>query len=130
MHGWWWPGRQVVVVVPCLVLAVAWWAGRVRAVRPLLAAAGAVGVLSWGWLVVEVLDSRRRLIIDFESTANPLYTAWRTLLPDYRHPGTGDWLLQAGWLVALGVAAVTAVAAVPALGRARTRRRRALDSRA
>ena len=34
MHGWWWPGRQVVVVVPCLVLAVAWWAGRVRAVRP------------------------------------------------------------------------------------------------
>jgi hypothetical protein len=127
MHGWWWPGRQVVVVVPCLVLAVAWWAGRVRAVRPLLAAAGAVGVLSWGWLVVEVLDGRRRLIIDFESTANPLYTAWRTLLPDYRHPGTGDWLLQAGWLVALGLAAVAAVAA---LGRARTRRRRALDSRA
>jgi hypothetical protein len=129
MHGWWWPGRQVVVVVPCLVLAVAWWAGRVRAVRPLLAAAGAVGVLSWGWLVVEVLDGRRRLIIDFESTANPLYGAWRTLLPDYRHPGTGDWLLQAGWLVALGLAAVVAVVAVAALGPARTRPRRAPGSR-
>jgi hypothetical protein len=116
MHGWWWPGRQVVVVVPCLVLAVAWWAGRVRAVRPLLAAAGAAGALSWVWLVVEVLDGRRRLIIDFESTANPLYRAWRTLLPDYRRPDIGDWLLQAGWLVALGLAAVTAMAAVAAVG--------------
>ena len=25
MHGYWWPGRQVVVVLPALVLAVAWW---------------------------------------------------------------------------------------------------------
>ena len=33
MHGWWWPGRQVVVVVPCLVLAVAWWVARARAAR-------------------------------------------------------------------------------------------------
>jgi hypothetical protein len=129
MHGWWWPGRQVVVVVPCLVLAVAWWAGRVRAVRPLLAVAGALGALSWAWLVVEVLDGRRRLIIDFESTANPLYRAWRTLLPDYRHPGTGDWLLQVGWLVALGLATVATVAAVAAWGPARARRRRALDGR-
>jgi NADPH-dependent 2,4-dienoyl-CoA reductase/sulfur reductase-like enzyme len=40
MHGWWWPGRQVVVVVPCVVLAVAWWAGRVRTARPWVAAAG------------------------------------------------------------------------------------------
>jgi hypothetical protein len=121
MHGWWWPGRQVVVVVPCLVLAVAWWAGRVRAVRPLLAVAGAVGALNWGWLVVEVLDGRRRLIIDFESTANPVYRAWRTLLPDYRHSDTGDWLLQAGWVVALGLATLAALA--PAWAR----RRRALD---
>jgi hypothetical protein len=27
MHGWWSPGRQVVVVLPLAVLAVAWWAG-------------------------------------------------------------------------------------------------------
>src|SRR5690606_14546763 len=59
MHGWWWPGRQVVVVVPCLVLAVAWWAGRVRAVRPVVAMCGAVGAWTWAWLVVEVLDGRR-----------------------------------------------------------------------
>jgi hypothetical protein len=103
MHGWWWPGRQVVVVAPCLVLAVAWWAGRVRAVRPWVAAAGAIGALNWAWLVVEVLDRRRTLIVDFESTANPVYRAWRAMLPDYRSPGAGDWALQALWFAALAV---------------------------
>ena len=108
MHGWWWPGRQVVVVVPCLVLAVAWWAGHVRAVRYALAAAGAVGAFAWGWLVVEVLDRQRTLIFDFESTANPLYRAWRALLPDYRDPTGRDWLVQAAWFAVLGAAAVLA----------------------
>ena len=103
MHGWWWPGRQVVVVAPCLVLAVAWWAGRVRAVRPWVAAAGAIGALNWAWLVVEVLDRRHTLIVDFESTANPVYRAWRAMLPDYRSPGAGDWALQALWFAALAV---------------------------
>ncbi len=27
MHGWWWPGRQTVVVLPCVVLATCWWVG-------------------------------------------------------------------------------------------------------
>jgi hypothetical protein len=108
MHGWWWPGRQVVVVVPCLVLAVAWWAGRFRAARGFIAVAGVFGAVAWGWLVAEVLDRRRTLIFDFESTANPLYRAWRLLLPDYRHPDTGDWLLEAAWLAALAAAALVA----------------------
>jgi hypothetical protein len=112
MHGWWWPGRQVVVVTPCLVLAVAWWAGRVRSVRPLVAAAGVVGAWNWGWLLAEVLDRRRTLVIDFEATANPVYRAWRLLLPDYRSPGAGDWVLQAVWLAAL--AAVVVVSLRPA----------------
>ena len=116
MHGWWWPGRQVVVVVPCLVLAVAWWAGRVRAVRPWVVAAGVVGAVNWAWLVAEVLDRRRTLIVDFESTANPLYRVWRAVLPDYRSPGVADWALQAGWIAVLGVACALAV---------RTARRRA-----
>jgi hypothetical protein len=109
MHGWWWPGRQVVVVVPCLVLAVAWWAGRVRAVRPWLAVAGAIGALNWGWLVVEVLDRRRTLIVDFESTANPVHRALRAMLPDYRSPGLDDWVRQAVWLTALALVAALAL---------------------
>jgi hypothetical protein len=108
MHGWWWPGRQVVVVVPCLVLAVAWWAGRAPAVRPWIAAAGVVGALEWGWLVVEVLRRRRTLIVDFEATADPLYRAWRTVLPDGRSPSLRDGVLLVGWLAALAVVALLA----------------------
>lgn len=108
MHGWWWPGRQTVVVVPCIVLAIAWWVDRVRAARPLLAAIALVGVGSWLWLVAEVQRGDRTLIVDFYETANPVYRAWHAALPDYWHPRTGDWVIQGVWLVAL--AAVTYVA--------------------
>jgi hypothetical protein len=60
MHGWWWPGRQVVVVAPCLVLAVAWWAGRVRAVRPWVAVTGVVGAVNWAWPVALAVRTTRR----------------------------------------------------------------------
>jgi hypothetical protein len=107
MHGWWWPGRQVVVVVPCIVLAVAWLVGRTPGwVARATAALGAAGVVLWGWLVVEVLRRDRTLIVDFEATADPLYRAWRSVLPDHRSPTTATWLLQAGWLVALSALAV------------------------
>ena len=109
MHGWWWPGRQVVVVVPCLVLAVAWWAAQSRVGRILVAATAAFGVVVWTWLVVEVLTGRRTLIVDFEQTANPLYRVWRAVLPDYRHPSVDDWVLQAVWLAVLAVAVVVAL---------------------
>ncbi len=109
MHGWWWPGRQVVAVVPCLVLAVAWWAGRAAGVRPWVAAAGVIGAVNWAWLVAEVLDRRRTLIVDFEMTSGPLYRAFRAVLPDYRSAGPADWALQALWLAALGTVAVLAV---------------------
>jgi hypothetical protein len=108
MHGWWWPGRQVVVVVPCLVLAVAWWAGRVPAVRPAVVVAGVVGAATWLWLVVEVLAGRVTLIADFERTSNPLVWLLRLALPDYRHPGVADWVLQGLWLAGLGAGALLA----------------------
>ncbi len=38
---------------------------------------GVLGMVLWGWLVVEVLQERLTLIIDFEATRNPLYRAWR-----------------------------------------------------
>jgi hypothetical protein len=120
MHGWWWPGRQVVVVVPCLVLAVAWWAARARAARWLLGPAAAFGVLAWGWLVVEVLDRRRTLIVDFEGTRNPLYRAWHAVLPDYRSPGLDDWALQAVWLLLLAAAVAGALRVRPARPRSRS----------
>jgi hypothetical protein len=113
MHGWWSPGRQTVVILPCLVLAVAWWAGRIVAARWFVAVSGMFGAITWLWLAVEATRRRHTLITDFEATGNPLYQAWRTVLPDYRHPGLEDWMLQAGWLVALGVVAVWAVTERP-----------------
>ena len=84
MHGWWWPGRQVVVVLPGAVLAIAWWAGRVPVVRTLAAVAGVIGALSWGWLVVEVLRGDRTLVVDFAATSSPWFRAVHPLLPDGR----------------------------------------------
>ena len=118
MHGWWWPGRQVVVVVPCLVLAVAWWVGDAATAQRLrlVAVAAVYGVVSWLWLLAEVLTGRRTLIVDFDATGNPLYRVWRLVLPDFRHPGPGDWLLGLMWLALVG--GVLAASAFP-----RTRRR-------
>jgi hypothetical protein len=111
MHGWWWPGRQTVVVLPCLVLAMAWWIDQQHAVvrrTRMLAAAAAFGVVSWLWLLVEVWGRHRTLIVDFDTTTNPLYRVWQVLLPDYRGPGAGDWLRHAAWLVLLGFVALRA----------------------
>ncbi|MBL8776029.1 MAG: hypothetical protein JNK12_08865 [Acidimicrobiales bacterium] len=101
MHGWWWPGRQVVVVVPLLVVATAWWLDRHRrAVGPFVVAA-VLGALSWAWVVVEVLQGRLRLIIDFDATRNPWMRALRPVLPDFRQPGARTGLLAAAWALAL-----------------------------
>jgi hypothetical protein len=96
MHGWWSPGRQVVVVVPTLVLAVAWWVGRVKAMRRPLAVLALVGAINWMWLVVEASTGRRTLVVDFFDTVNPLYRAWALLLPDGR---LGSALDVAGFVV-------------------------------
>jgi len=110
MHGWWWPGRQTVVVLPCVVLATAWWVGTVggarqRRVVGVIAGLGALGVVLWGWLVVEVLRLRLRLIIDFEATRDPLYRVWRMALPDLRQSGGFTPVLLAVWAVGLGALA-------------------------
>jgi len=108
MHGWWWPGRQVVVVAPALVLAVTWWVNEVRAARVAVAVGGVVGALAAAWLVADVLSGHMTLIVDFERTTNPLYRGWRLLLPDGRAPDTGTAVLRVAWSVV--------VAALAALG--------------
>jgi hypothetical protein len=122
MHGWWWPGRQTVVVLPCAVLITAWWVGTLprsvtshtgggaggwsqNRVVGVIAGLGAVGVLVWGWLVREVVEGRLRLIIDFEATRDPLMRAWRRVLPDLRMSDGWTPVLLAAWVVALGALA-------------------------
>ncbi|QXC63382.1 hypothetical protein KSP35_11660 [Aquihabitans sp. G128] len=108
MHGWWWPGRQVVVVVPLIVLSVAWWFGTVlrwERVRPWFLAASGFGLLAWLWLQVEVARGTSTIIIDFASTTNPLSKAWRLLLPDGRVLAAVDDVRLVGWMAALAALA-------------------------
>jgi hypothetical protein len=101
MHGWWWPGRQVVVVLPCAVLAVAWLAASNTYALRTVAAFGAFGAAVFMWFVFEASVGDLRLVVTFEDTTNPLVQAWRVLLPDYREGATRDWILHAFWLAAL-----------------------------
>ena len=106
MHGWWWPGRQVVVVLPLVVLAIAWWVGQVPAARPWAVAGGVAGLVAFGFLVVEGAARRLTWVVDFADTANPLYRAARAVLPDYADPTPATWLLQGAWLVVLALLAL------------------------
>ena len=106
MQGWWFAGRQVVVVLPLAALAVAWWTGRDRRRRLLLAVAGGFGVVAFGWLVAEGAAGRVTWAVDFAATANPLYRAWRLALPDYLAMSWWTWVLHGAWLVTLTAWAV------------------------
>ncbi|MCY4423414.1 MAG: hypothetical protein OXC06_10130 [Acidimicrobiaceae bacterium] len=108
MHGWWWPGRQLVVVLPVAVVAVAVLAGRSsRLLWPSLAGC-AVGILNWLWLVVESSTGHRTLVTDFEPTSNPVYRAWRVLLPDHRDFDATAVSLTVVWALVLAATGVWA----------------------
>jgi hypothetical protein len=108
MQGWWWPGRQVVVVLPCAVLAIAWWVGRVGARLTLLVLLGSLGVVTLMWLIADGLNRRISWVVDFYETTNPLYRLWQHALPDYLAPTTMTWVLHGAWLALTLVVAMRA----------------------
>ena len=114
MHGWWWPGRQLVVVLPVVVVAVALLAGRIAPFLWAALAGCAVGLFNWLWLVVEASTGRRTLVTDFEPTANPGYRAWRVLLPDHRDFDAASMTLTVVWALGLAAAGVWVVLALRA----------------
>ena len=90
MHGYWWPGRQVVVVLPLAAVAVLGWlaglpAGRQRAgaltMGGVLAAAG---LTTYGWLLAQGWARGLTWVVDFATVGAPTYRVLRPLLPDYR----------------------------------------------
>jgi hypothetical protein len=114
MHGWWWPGRQLVVVLPLGVVAVAVAVERLRAARLALGVGTAAGAVTWVWSTVDAIARRRVLVVDFDRTANPAVRVWQRLLPDGQSAGTADdWRLAA----ASAVVAALAVAGWRAAGR-------------
>lgn len=106
MQGWWFPGRQVVVVLPLAVLAVAWWAGRHPPGRRAVAIVGTLGVAGYAWLVVDALSGRVTWVVDFARTGGPLYRLLAPALPDYLDVTRVTWTLHAAWVVAVGALAV------------------------
>lgn len=114
MHGWWFAGRQVVVVLPAAALLVAVWADRTPTRRVVAICSGLVGVVAWGWLLADGWQGRLTWVVDFAATGDPLYRAWRLLLPDYMAPHeTGTWILHGLWTAALLLAAVATAYRLP-----------------
>jgi len=94
------------VVLPCAVLCIAWWVNRNRARFAALALLGALGAVTLAWLVADGLARRITWVVDFYDTTNPLYRAWRVLLPDYVDVTGSTWILHGAWLVVVLIVAV------------------------
>ncbi len=98
MHGYWWPGRQVVVVLPLALLAVLWWLARSGMVaRTVAALAAAGGVVSYGWLLAQGhagMLTWTSMFADPGTPGTPVYQAIRPLLLDYRE----FELAHLGWI--------------------------------
>ncbi|MEM7274228.1 MAG: hypothetical protein AAF547_14185 [Actinomycetota bacterium] len=101
MHGWWWPGRQVVVVLPVAVIAMlALVDGRPRR----LIAAGALsllGVVNWWWLAWEASTDRRTIIVDFFETEALPYRILSPIFPDHANYDVIDVVVTVVWTVAI-----------------------------
>ena len=108
MHGYWFPGRQVVVVLPLIVIAIAGLADQARGWFVATLAAGAIGVWSYAWLVADGLRRRITWVVDFFLTGDPWYRMWSDVLPVYRTPAPADTLKHLAWTGALAVVALLA----------------------
>jgi hypothetical protein len=104
------------VIVPLLVVVVAWWLGQMhrraqiaaqwRWAPVALAAPAVLGVGSWAWTMVEASTRRHVLVVDFMATANPWYRLWRHVLPFGRDATPADDVLTAVWIALLAASAL------------------------
>lgn len=99
MAGWWFPGRQVVVVLPAAVLVLARWVDGSRRRELAAALLGLLGVIAWAWVAVEAATGRLTLVVDFDRTTYPLVQVWARVLPDFQHLTTTTWWLHGAWVV-------------------------------
>ena len=108
MHGWWWPGRQIMPVLPFVVIAIALWVG--DRPRHLVGVVGAtlLGTATWLILAWEASTDRRALIVDFYDVASPWYQALARWLPDHQRLNVQDSVLTFVWMAILGASAVVA----------------------
>jgi hypothetical protein len=93
MHGWWWPGRQTVVVLPLAVLAVLCWLARTgTALRAAAAVLGLAGASTYAALLVNGWAGEIVWVYGFTHVDAPFYQAARRLLPAFQdYPGHLVW---------------------------------------
>jgi hypothetical protein len=110
MHGFWWPGRQLVVVLPLLVVAILWWLTEVAGPRVRLGALAlaASGPLIYATLLLDGFGRELTWVSGFQTVDNPLYSILRPLLPDYRTSGGGFWFRHVASAFLMAALAVTA----------------------
>lgn len=110
MNGFWFPGRQVVVVLPLLVLLAVWWVDRTAPViRGAAVALGTVGVLALTALVIDGHTGELTWVGAARTRAvdEPLHDALARLLPEYRAPdNVGLWPMHVAWLAAFAALAI------------------------
>jgi hypothetical protein len=111
MQGFWWPGRQLVVVLPLAVLAILVWLA--RASRPVQVTAAALAVAGAGYyaaLLVTGYVSTTTWVLAPDDLA--LHWPAALLLPDDRDLTAADRLRYAAWLGITGITVVTALLAL------------------
>jgi hypothetical protein len=94
MQGFWWSGRQTVLVLPAAVLLVAWWAPRAWTIAGLVA-----GASTWLWLVIDGARERITWVVHVTNAGAPVHRMLRPLLPDLRAPTAADETRFALWIV-------------------------------
>lgn len=104
MHGFWWPGRQLVVVLPLALLAVLVWVARCGVGARLLALGlGLAGVATYAGLLLDGWSREITWVSGFPQVDAPTYQLLRPLLPDYR----AEFLaLHLAWIGVLALLAV------------------------
>jgi hypothetical protein len=109
MNGFWWPGRQVVVVLPLVLLLVLWWLAHSGVgVRLGALALGFVGVVALACLLVDGWAREITWVSGFEAVDDPAYQLIRHAMPDYRAGWLHFWPAHLAWI---GIFAALVVAA-------------------
>ena len=104
MHGYWWPGRQLVVVLPLAVVAVLAWLSRLRGRAQLAAAGLAVVGVAW-YATVLVAGYAGDTTWVHAPDRLDLHPPAGLLLPDDRDLTALDRAKYSAWLVASAAAA-------------------------
>lgn len=97
MHGYWWPGRQVVVVLPLVVLVIlVWLATAGRRLLAMAAVLGAAGVSTYAAVLVDGHSGQLAWVNHYAGVDAPVYQAAHRVLAHY-----GTTVSNAIWLVLL-----------------------------